>query len=279
MARKNAAFAALAGAAALVALTACGSSDVTGGGSKSVGKPGSPKAPAASASASASAEPSGKDNGVAALTGKEISDKAQAALLHAPSVHVAGGMADGANTIRIDMRITSSGDCRGNYDLGPTQGKVEIIKIGEKVWMKPDETFWKTQTGSDKEGAAAAELLKGRYLAGTTADKGMKDSTAFCDLAALASDDNDSSSTYTKGGRSTVGTVPVIEVTAKESSDTSVISVATTGEPYPMKIVAQGKDGGELNFDEYGKPVSTEEPPADQTIDIKKFERDTGAQA
>jgi hypothetical protein len=47
------------------------------------------------------------------------------------------------------------------------------------------------------------------------------------------------------------------------------VSAAST--PELLRIVSPGKSGGQLDFTDYGAPVSLQAPPAAQTLDGKKY--------
>ncbi|OIV36924.1 hypothetical protein BIV57_13775 [Mangrovactinospora gilvigrisea] len=265
MTRKSAGLAALPVAAALLATAACGGSGSGGGGGSHA------KGVAASHATHAEPSPStgATDNGVAALPAKAISDKARLALMNASAVRAVGRVDENGSPITFDLDMSHAGDCRGTYGEGAAQ--MEIIKLGRDIWSKPNAAYWSKSVGGGRKGAVVSELLKGRYIHGTTADKDMVQMAGVCELIAEMTKSDDSGSSYTKGARSTVDGVPVIAVEEKDPSSPGVIYVATRGKPYPIKMAPSGQGDQRVDFSAFGKPVSTGRPPADQVIEYAKI--------
>ncbi|MBZ4323605.1 hypothetical protein [Streptomyces huiliensis] len=242
------------GMAAVLGLSACGSE----------GKGSDDKKPTKAAD-SAPAKDTAAGNGVEKLSGKEINDKAKTELRNAGSLRFKMTSSKNGEQMKIDLALDRQGNCAGTVAT-PTTGSAEVIKLGDKVWLKADEKLW-----ASKGNPQAAELFKGRYVSGPTSDPSLSGMTKGCNLAAMQAQmgqDDGGTETITKGAVTTVDGQQAIPISAKGTT----ISVATTGKPYPLKI-EDTKDGNVTTLTDWDKPVTAKAPPADQTIDITKLKQ------
>ncbi|UFQ17573.1 MULTISPECIES: hypothetical protein [Streptomyces] len=280
MSRKRVWSGALCCAVALLTVPACSSDGGGGGGGDKAG--------------------GGGGNGLAGMSARKISDKAKQELLDARSVHLSMKRTGGDTTAKggddrdagadadadtdagtddptsLELTLDRDGNCAGTMkEAGGAS--LELVKRGDKVWMKPDETFWKTQVpGGD--GKAAAELFKGRYLHGTTGDPMLKDVAEVCDLKELQreiqdSDDTDDAKSLHKGEPTTVDGVDVIPLTGMDDGKKNTMYIATEGKPYLVKSVERD-DGGErttTGFTDYGEPVPSKTPSPEESVDVAKL--------
>ncbi|WP_186319199.1 hypothetical protein [Streptomyces sp. SAJ15] len=263
----NRAWAVAACAALALAITGCGSDKSDKGGKSD--KDGSILGTKPDKGSDAGSE-------LAKLSAKEISKKAETELESAKSLRMKMDLTSAGTRQKMDLALDGSGNCAGSMEMG-TEGSFELIKLSDKVWMKPDETFWKTQAGSD--GAAAAELFKGKWVHGSTSDEMFKDMTDVCDLAGFQQslDTDDSDDKMTKGTLVTVDGNKVIPVNGKSSDgDPMTLYVAAEGKPYPLKIVQKGTESGSIELTDWDKPVPTTTPPADQVVDMAKLQEQLG---
>jgi hypothetical protein len=205
------------------------------------------------------------DNGVAELSADEILSKTQQALRDAESVHVKGeGTSDG-ETFGVDMRFSGSKGATGT--LSAEGQTIELLRIGETVYIKADAEFWNSTTGS----SAAGELLEGKYLKADSSNENFGELASFTNIASFAEDTLKPEGKVTKGERSTIRGIKTIGLVDAEEGGT--LHVATEGEPYPIQIAPKegGGETGQIDFLDYGAPVELTEPPADQVVDSSKL--------
>lgn len=243
-------------AAALVA-AACGDDSTTGTGAPAQAS--GSAAPSAAASSAAGGE-------IAALDAPEILTRAKAAFTKAESVRLTGGGATGGEKFTIDMAYGSGGKAIGSVSNGGQ--KIELRRSGQTVYLKADKAFW-TQTA----GAAAAELLGGKYLKAPLTDPKVAQLATFTDKNAFISEVLDPEGTVTKGDIKDVRGTPAIGLVDKSETSGGTLYIATTGEPLPLQLApaAGGGDSGLLEFLDYGKAVEVPVPPAAETIDVTKL--------
>ncbi|MER5349478.1 hypothetical protein ABT093_03980 [Kitasatospora sp. NPDC002551] len=208
----------------------------------------------------------------AKLSAEEIQKQAKDALAGATSVKVVGTIG-GAEKMTLDLAVDTQGQCKGTITM-PGTGKFELLGDGKQVYLKPDAEFLTNVAGGGADGAKAAELLKGRYIAGVQDDPEMKELTTACNLKELTRSfvEDGKSTDLTKGSAGTVNGAKTFSVKSKNSSgDEIVLHVATEGTPYPLRLEKTGKDGGQADFTEINKPLTIQAPPADQIIDYSMF--------
>lgn len=227
---------AVVGMASAVLLTACG------GGSST------PAAAAPKPSAAAT-------NGIDKLSATEIVTKMQAAASAATSVHVAGK----SGTTSIDLKL---GGASADGLVGIGGGKLEVVRIGEQLYLKGDRTFWTTSANAHVAAVVAGKYVK---IAGTQAAQyGL-----FTKMSEFFGQALKPSGTVTKGAVSMIDGQQAIALT--DTSDGSVLYVALEGPPLPIKTTNTGKDAGEVDFTGWNQAITVVAPPASQVLDLAKL--------
>ncbi|GGR71472.1 hypothetical protein GCM10010252_07300 [Streptomyces aureoverticillatus] len=226
-----------------------------------------------------------KKDGTADLSAQEISDKAKQELLDAKSVHLTlsdkGKGVDKDDPAAMDLALDRDGNCAGTLKFGGTGGSAELVKQGDKVWMKPDEAFWKNQVPGG-QGAAAAELFKGRYIHGSTNDDMLKGLAEVCDLKELQKDVSDDSDgggdtkDLKKGKVTTVDDTRVVPLTGKDDDgNDTTLYVAAEGKPYLIRATEKGTGTDKTTtLTDYDKPVPTKTPSAKESVDVAKLQEE-----
>ncbi|WP_415952484.1 hypothetical protein [Streptomyces sp. KLOTTS4A1] len=218
-------------------------------------------------------------NGIADKSAKEISDAAQQALLEAKSLRMKmeSGEAGSDGPQAFDLAVDQDGNCAGTFDMAPGKGSFEILKVGEKVWMKADKDFWKATGGP--QGEAVSALVGDKYLVGDANDPQMQSFSSSCNLTALQADmkSDNNSGDMKKGDKGSVDGQETIAIHGTEDGEESTIDVATEGEPYPLRIVSEedGKKNTVL-FSDFDEPVPSETPAAGETVDLAELQKQQG---
>ncbi|MFD9288926.1 hypothetical protein ACFWBV_11560 [Streptomyces sp. NPDC060030] len=213
------------------------------------------------------------DDDIESLPAEQIAGRSRDALLAAGSLHLRarGDLGKNRAPMTVDLSLDRSGDCVGGVDLGEDKGKVEIIKRGDSVWVKPDADFWENQVPVG--GSAFESVLAGRYLKGSASDSRLRPVVDACDLDTfqrLVSDNADSNAgTYTKGEVTTVDGVRTVPVTRTLHGQELTAYVETGGEHHPVRITVHG-DGADaaVDFSGFDEPVPTGTPSADDSVDV-----------
>ena len=231
-------------AAALITIAGCGSSS---GGTATT-------TPSGGTSASAS-QPQG--NGLADKSPDEILEAAAAAAKAQSSVHVAGSITQGSETISMDLRLDKSAGGTGTLTVeGAT---FEIIATPDAAYVRADAATWEKQFG-----AGAAELLGDKWIKATKGD-GLEELASLADYSGFMSQILDNPASLSKTATTTVDGVEVVGL--KDKSGT--LYVATQGEPLPVAL--DGGKNGSVAFTDWGAKVVIEEPAAKDVIDPSKL--------
>jgi hypothetical protein len=203
----------------------------------------------------------------AGLTGGQIADRAVKATRGADSLRITGDIPDeeSGGTIGMDMALNQKGDCAGHMSMDG-EGRADLIKDGNTVYMKYDEAFLRSQSEGEPEADtdAAVAMLAGKWTKMSATGEAAEDFDAFCDLNTLLGDATGGTSDATRGETTTVDGTPAITLHEKDGKERNTLYVATEGEPYVLKLVSTSpSDPGSLTFSDYGKPVPTDKPTGD----------------
>ncbi|OAH13145.1 hypothetical protein STSP_34700 [Streptomyces jeddahensis] len=221
--------------------------------------------------------PASAQDGIEDLSAQEITDRARDAFMSAQSVR-ATAASKGTDVGRgdptaADLTLDRDGNCTGSMQFKDAGGLV-IVKRGDRIWLKADDQFWKTQLPGS-QGESAAELFRNRYMRGSTNDRLLAELATVCDLKEIqqkAAEESREVEGLRKGQPTTVDGTPTIPVTGTKDGETHTVYVATEGRPYPAMSTKKG-DGKDVTatFKDYNKPVPAETPSAEDSVDISKL--------
>jgi hypothetical protein len=206
------------------------------------------------------------DNGVSALPANDILNRAKSALRQAKSYRVKGnGKADGQK-IGIDFRI-SGNDLGGKLTMG--NANVELLSVAGKHYMRPDEKFWVSAVGVDKA-PTVAKLIGDRWVVVP------EDDNDFAELFGIANVDEmlKPDGSLSKGETTDINGVKAIGLVDNDS-EKGTLYVATTGEPYPLRLLSTSTvEGGQIDFTDFGATFADlKAPPESEVIDLKELSR------
>jgi hypothetical protein len=253
---RPAATAALASAAILGGAVACGSS-AAGGAYAPATSTAKPSTTGASASASGGA--------LAGLSADEIARRATANLKQASSVHIAGWVADSGQHITMNLTLGTRG-CTGTLAV-KGEGSFRMLKIGKKLWIKPDNKFWKYAAGSTAS-SAVMQIVGGKYIEPSGKDSSLKPIGAFCTLGQFAAFFKPAEiSGMAKGTTIAISGQPALQI--KDTGDTGSAYVTIASQPEFLRIDAGSS--ARLDFTRYNVPLNLTPPPASETLDGSKY--------
>ncbi|GIF15489.1 hypothetical protein [Actinoplanes teichomyceticus] len=199
-------------------------------------------------------------NGVADLEAAAILDRAKAALKGAKSFHVKGVMSDEGSVTNLDLKVAGT-DVAGSIEFGGA--KLEMLSVGGHRYMRPNDKFW-TMMDSSGQMAKTMASQSGKWIKPADNDTSLGAFFGAADIDELLKPEG----TVTKGEAKTVDGAPAIGLV--DSGDAkSVLYVATTGEPYPIKMERPAPEG--LAFSEFGATFADiKEPAATDVIEMPK---------
>jgi hypothetical protein len=205
----------------------------------------------------------GSDNGVANQTGTQIVTAAAAATAGAKSFTYKGTQ-NGSSTVTSNLSVTTSGNGQGSVVVGGQP--VKVIKVGDTVYMNSTKAFW-----TKNAGAAAGELIGTRWVAAPATDAAYSGLASQLDATHVAAQfSNPSGSAFTKGKTSTIKGQQVIAINGKGNGNGGTLYVATTGQPYIIRVTGSGSS---ITFSNYNKLVNPTVPS--NPIDITKLSSTT----
>jgi hypothetical protein len=251
--------------AATAGLTAC-QSDSSGGTS------GKSKADGTSAGASKTAEPAKSAEPFAGLSADEIAEKALTATTGASSLRMKGRIQDDESdgTILIDMALDKKNECAGTLGMGG-KGRADLIKTGDTVYLKYDETFLREQSKGEAKADvdAAVDMLAGKWTKMSAKGSDAKDIAGFCDLDTVLGGAEDvgsggsggGSAEGTRAGTATIDGQKAAVLKVKDGKDRYTMYVAAEGKPYLLRLDSTSADDpGSVVFSDFDQPVPASKP-------------------
>jgi hypothetical protein len=131
------------------------------------------------------------------------------------------------------------------------------------VYIKGSPAFYRRIGG-----AAAAQLLQGRWLKVPASSPEFASLSSLTDLRRLVDTALSTPGGVAKSGTTTVNGKRAVVLTSPSKGGT--LFVARTGRPYPIQITKQGANGGSISFDRWDQPVALT-APAD-ALDITQLQ-------
>jgi hypothetical protein len=232
--------------ALVVALVAgCGSEKAADGA-------GTPSAPATTAAPA----------GLADKLPKDIIEEAKAALKEAKSYRMKGDLTTDGELISLDL-TTNGTDIKGSMSM-KGQGKVELLAVGDKQFIRPDLAFWQANVGA--QGKQVAQLIGKKWVAVTDKDQDLSDLFTFTNVDELLT----SSGFLAKTPVKEVNGVQAVGL-SDAGPDGGTLWISTEGEPYPLMI--EGASGGtdKMVFSDFGKTFDIKAPAKAEIVDLDKL--------
>ncbi|MFC0003781.1 hypothetical protein [Micromonospora siamensis] len=210
------------------------------------------------------AEPSPKENGVAALAPEEALKRSTAALEKAGSYRVKGGMQDDGSAITVDLAVAGT-------DLGGTMtmdgGKIDLLAVGGQKYLRADEKFW-AKVVEPNAADDAAKLFGGKWMKVDPENKTARLFDFATPQKLLKAD-----APLTKGETRDVDGQPAIGLVESDSNG-GTLFVATTGEPYPVMLTSGKDTQGEIRLSDFGATFDQIKAPAEaDVVEMKDLKR------
>jgi hypothetical protein len=196
-------------------------------------------------------------NGVASKTPTQIIEAAKVAAAGAVSAHVSGSIVSEGKPISLDMELVAGKGGKGRISVEGLA--VNLIQVDKAVYIEGSTAFY-----SHLAGAAAAQLLQGKWLKAPATSGNFSSFSSLTNLGKLVGSSLSSHGTLSRVAATTVDGQKVVGVT--DTTKGGTLYVATTGTPYPIEIVKRGAGGGTIVFDRWNKPVTLAPPTSSVNI-------------
>ena len=232
---------AMVGMAILAGATACG----TTGSSQ----------PGQGVSTTPSADP------LAGLTADQIAAKAVANLKAATSVHYAGSVTDSGGSYSVDLTAGIT-NCAGTFGI-TGKGSFALLKIGQTLWIKPDDQFW-TSEGAN---STVLQLVAGKYVQTSPNDSNFNSVRMLCSPAQLADSFSNKIKHLVRGTTTTIAGQSALQLRDSGASGSAYVTISAS--PELLRLDRGSK--GQLDFSGYNAPLTLNPPPASETIDGSKI--------
>jgi hypothetical protein len=208
---------------------------------------------------------SGGGDPLSGESAKTVATDAVNSLKSAPAFTIAGSGPDDGHTVSVNLGFKGGKDCSGTLSEG-SEGSINLVVIGDTVWLEPDATFWETQAGS--AGAQVAKVLAGKYIQAPTSNTNAASLASICNASSMTSQ-MDIPTDVTKGTVTTVNGKKVLPLIDK--SKDSTLYVTDTSAPQIVQVVSkQAGDSGEFTIT-YGVPTAVTAPPSSKTVNGAQY--------
>jgi hypothetical protein len=197
---------------------------------------------ACGSSSGGSSSTSSASNGVASKSPAQILASAVAAAQSAGSVHVAGTIHE-QGTLGLDLDLVTGKGAAGTISQGAP--KFKLIVSGGDFYFQGNRAFWLKAAHSQ----AAVQLLLGKWIREPSAASQSASIAHLTSIKSLMDALVKSHGTLSKGATTTIAGQPAI---ALNDSNGGRLYVATTGKPYPLKLIGKRTARGEVTFTQYG---------------------------
>jgi hypothetical protein len=205
---------------------------------------------------------SSSGNGVEAKSPTQILEAAKAAAAKASSVHIDGTIASGGKPISLNMALLAGKGGKGT--ISQEGFTIQLIQVSGAVYINGTAAFYKHVGG-----AAAAQLLQGKWLKAPANSGELASLAELTNLAKLIETALSGHGTLAKGAVTTVAGQKAIGL--RDTTKGGTLYVATQGNPYPLEIVKSGKESGKVVLDRWNQPVTLAAPAG--AIDISKLQK------
>jgi hypothetical protein len=196
-------------------------------------------------------------NGIATLPPGEIVSRAQAALGQVGSYRMKGEYTFNGQLSKIDLQ-NGGQNVKGTIEVDGQA--MEILRIGNDLYMKASERFWKEFTPRTVHNMVP--MLADKHVKVDGTNESFSALTEAFDVSEIVkADDN-----VTKTTPTIVNGTPAIGLVSSDKKST--LYVATVGEPRPLRVEGPPGVGG-LTFTDYGKPIEFSVPASSEVFDLK----------
>lgn len=203
--------------------------------------------------------------GCGGSSGGSITSKSAAQILAASrvaaqgasSVNIVSESSFGRLPLTIELQLATGG---GRAKLSFLGLDYEILRIGGTVYVKGNPAFY-TRLFHRR-----VRVPAGAWLAGS-ASGGLSGYARLTDLGSRLRLFLRAAAPLSKGATTTVAGRPAIEVTSKAKLASGSLYIATTGPPYPLKIVKHGHESGSTTLSAWNQPVALRAPASTIAFD------------
>jgi hypothetical protein len=205
---------------------------------------------------------SSSGNGIESKSASEILEATKTAASEAKSVHIKGSIVSEGKPITLNMELLAGKGGKGT--IGQEGFTIQLIQVEGSVYINGNSSFYKHVGG-----AAAAQLLQGRWLKAPANSGELASLASLTNLSKLIDSALASHGTLSKGSTTTINGQSAIAL--KDTTKGGTLYVATTGQPFPLEIAKSGAESGKVSLEDWNAPVTLTAPQ--NAIDISKLQK------
>lgn len=190
----------------------------------------------------------------------------------APDVTLSGTVPIPGGDLDLTLSRRSGDGCAAKI-TEPDNGTVDVVVLGQSIWMRPDPGWWTEEqrkaTGAlgGSEANAMVREFQGKYLKSSTSDVGMADLADLCDVGKLVSEIKLPASAA-KGAVTMVDGQRAMPLKGK-SGTFGTVYVSDTYAPRVLKVTQADGGSGAVTFTYNSPPIAA--PPEGETVDASRF--------
>ncbi|WP_232680063.1 hypothetical protein [Nocardioides sp. R-C-SC26] len=201
---------------------------------------------------------------------EEILAAAASEMSDLTSVRITIGLVGDGREAGSDTQLAADGDCLGTFGFG--DGVAEVRGVGDEVWIRAGDDFWRSFGAGDDE--AALEAVRGKWLPFGAEPEMMIGGT--CDLEVsvgelvdeIAEEEGDSG--FAVDGTEVIDGESVVRL-KREDDDGETFGYVRVEEPHYL-VRFEGPDGdeaGSVNFSEFNEEFEVRAPAEDEIVDLR----------
>ncbi|MFD7534945.1 MULTISPECIES: hypothetical protein [unclassified Streptomyces] len=200
----------------------------------------------------------------------QIAAKAVEATRQAKSMHMKGNVAQsGGQRVAVDLSVDDQKNCQGT--VTNAQAVSDIRHKDATLFLKGNAAYWQNSLKQQPQADAIVPKVADKWVRMPASDDQL---TGLCDkqgLVAAMDEDKSERQGLTRGSTTTIDGTKALELKKNKNGATQSMFVATEGKPYILKVISGGTKSETTLFTDYDKPINPEQPPANQTVDIKQL--------
>jgi hypothetical protein len=200
-----------------------------------------------------------KTNGEASKPPEQVLKDAKQAALSAKAVHVSGSIVDAGQPLTLDLTIVTGKGGKG--EMSESHLQFEIVRVGDRAYIKGSDAFLRKFAGN-----AAAQLLRGKWLQGSSTQGDLKALAPLTDISKLFNGALGTHGKLQNKGETTYKGQKAVAIV--DTTQGGTLYVSATGTPYPIAIEG-GKNKGAVTFDNWNKTIDIVAPKG--AIDMSKL--------
>ena len=164
---------------------------------------------------------------------------------------MSGSISDEGKPVSLDMELVAGKGGKGAITLGGLS--LRLIALNSTVYVNGSDAFYRHVAG-----AAAAQLLRGKWLKAPASAGNFSSLASLTDLSKLLDTTLAAHGTLVAAATTTIAGQKAVGVS--DPSRGGTLYVASSGAPYPLEIVKRGGGGGKIVFDRWNKAVTLSAP-------------------